>query len=386
MTLSSPRSRVALPLVDFCQRLIQTDSTPGNERAAVELAAQQMEDLGYDEVVVDRFGNLLGRVGPEEGPALVVDGHIDTIPVHAQERWTHHPLSGAIAAGRIYGLGTSDMKGPIASFIHAGGRLKQSGARLRGPVYMVASIAEEMTEGSTLRRSFADRAIEWCVIAEATSLKVATAQRGRAKVAVEVRGESSHAANPWRGVNAADIAVDIARAIRDLPAGDHPLLGARDISLIDIRSEPYPSVSTIPNWCLARYDARFLPGETPESLLADFRSAVPAGVDADVRYERATFTTYVGDEYAVDDYAASWETARDHELVTTALRATGAELTAYAFCTNGSYFAGERGVPTIGYGPAAPEDPHTVDESIAIDELEQAAVGFERIATALLAE
>ncbi|HEX5145859.1 MAG TPA: M20/M25/M40 family metallo-hydrolase [Conexibacter sp.] len=376
----------ALPLVDFCQRLIQADSTPGQERAAIEIAAQQMRDLGYDDVQIDRHGNLIGRVGPEEGPALVVDGHIDTIPLHAEERWSHHPLSGAIADGRMYGLGTSDMKGPIAAFIEGGGRLKRSGARLRGPVYMVASIAEEMTEGSTLRRSFDGRPIEWCVIAEATSLAIATAQRGRAKVAVEIRGESSHAANPWRGINAADLAVDVAKGVRALPAGDHPLLGPRDISLIDIRSEPYPSISTIPNWCLSRYDARFLPGETPESLLDDFRSALPHGVDADVRYERTSFTTWVGDDYEVDDYAAAWETSRDHELVRAAVEATGAELTAYRFCTNGSYFAGERGIPTIGYGPASPDDPHTVDESIPLDELEAAANGYQQIAAALLAE
>ena len=83
---------------------------------------------------------------------------------------------------------------------------------------------------------------------------------------------------------------------------------------------------------------------------------------------------------------AAWETPPDHPLVTKALAATGADATAYQFCTNGSYFAGDRGIPTIGYGPAFPEEAHTVDEHIPIDHLEAAARGYHDIAAALLTD
>ena len=373
-----------MTLVDFCQRLIQADSTPGKEQAAIQLAAGEMETLGYDEVTVDTYGNLIGRVGSGAGPTLVVDGHIDTIPLADEQLWSHPPLSGEIHDDHIYGLGTSDMKGPVAALIHGGGLLKQAAASLTGTAYFVASIAEEMTEGATLRQSFQDREIDWCVIAEPTALALATCQRGRAKVAVEFHGDSCHAANPWRGDNAADHAVDTALNLRSVDPGSHPLLGKRDISLIDIHSEPYPSISTIPNYCLARWDVRFLPGETKEGLLELFRSCVGEGVRSDVHYHRAAWTTYVGQDYDVDDYAAAWETPRDHPLVAAAQQATSAELSTYQFCTNGSYFCGERGIPTVGYGPAHPDAPHTVDESIPIHQLEQAAVGYCNIALALL--
>lgn len=373
-----------MSLVEFCQSLIRADSTPGKEGEAIELAAAEMRALGYDEVTVDAYGNLIGRVGSGEGPTLVFDGHIDTIPLAGEELWTHHPLSGAIDGDSIYGLGTSDMKGPVAALVHAGGLLAQSRDKLTGTAYFVASIAEEMTEGATLRQSFKDVPIDWCVIAEPTALELATCQRGRAKVAIEFDGESCHAANSWRGDNAADHAVDAALNLRKVDPGSHPLLNKRDINLIDIHSEPYPSISTIPNWCLARWDVRFLPGETKEGLLELFRSCVGEGARADVRYHRAAWTTYVGQEYDVDDYAAAWETARDHPLVIAAQKATGAELSTYQFCTNGSYFCGERGIPTVGYGPAHPDAPHTVNESIPIDQLERAAVGYRDIALALL--
>lgn len=374
-----------MSVVEFCQRLLRTASTSGQEGDAIQLAAQEMEDLGYDDVRVDAHGNLIGRIGSEGGAALVIDGHIDTIPMHNAEQWSHDPFGGEIAGGRIYGLGASDMKGPIAAFIHGGGLLKR-GRSLNGCVYLVASICEEMMEGATLDRSLGELPIDYCVIAEPTALRLATAQRGRAKVEVEVHGRSCHAANAWRGVNAADIAIDLARKVRELPAGSHPLLGRRDINLIDIRSEPYPSVTTIPDYCLARFDVRFLPGESPEGLLESFRRLVPPNLDVDVRYTRAAWRSYVGADFEVDEFAASWETPRDHPLVRAAAAATGADLASYQFCTNGSYFAGVRGIPTVGYGPASPDDPHTVDESIPIDELERAVEGYRRIAAALLSE
>jgi putative selenium metabolism hydrolase len=373
-----------MPVVDLCQRLIRAESTPGREGAAIAVAAEAMRDRGFDDVVLDRHGNLIGRIGPEHGPALLIDGHVDTIPLADPDRWSHPPLAAELVDGQIVGLGACDMKGPIAAFINGGALLVEDRARLRGPVYLVVSIAEEMTEGAALRRTFDGRDIAWCVIAEPTGLALATCQRGRAKVAVEFHGESCHAANAGLGENAVDHAIDTALRVRQLPTRSHPLLGDSGIALIDIHSEPYPSISTIPNWCLARWDVRFLPGETKQGVLEAFAGCVPDGVRADVRFHRAGWTTYVGDPYDVDDYAAAWETARDHPLVVSALAATGAEASTYRFGTNGSYFAGERGIPTVGYGPGDPSVPHTVDESIPVDQLERAARGYRDLALALL--
>ena len=140
------------------------------------------------------------------------------------------------------------------------------------------------------------------MIAEATGLRVATAQRGRAKVEVEIRGRGVHAANAWKGINAAGISVDLVRAARDLPTGHHDVLGERGINLIDIHSEPYPSVNVIPSWCLTRFDVRFIPGQTRDGLLDEFRALLPTDADADVRYYRAQWETYVGDRYDVPEY------------------------------------------------------------------------------------
>ena len=78
------------------------------------------------------------------------------------------------------------------------------------------------------------------------------------------------------------------------------------------------------------------------------------------------------------------ETSRDHRIVRAAAEATGAKLSTYQLLHERSYFAGSRGIPTIGFGPAFPEEAHTPDESIPVDHLERAADSYRDIALALL--
>jgi putative selenium metabolism hydrolase len=375
-----------MDVTTFLTELVRIDSTPGNEEAAVVRVAQEMERQGFDRVTIDAHGNLVGQIGPDTGRTLVLDAHVDTVPVYHADRWGHDPFGGAIVDGKLYGRGTADMKGAVAALVQAGGAVKRSGAALHGCALVVVSIAEEMREGATLARTFDGRSVDWCVIGEATGLAVATAQRGRAKIQVEVAGRSVHAAAASEGVNAVDIMLRLAARVSELHSASHPLLGCRDINLIDIRSEPYPSISTIPDYCIAHFDVRFLPGESRESVLALFSELIPEGIDADVRITPANFVSYVGENFELEDIALAWETARSDELVVKAARATGTELSTYPFCTNGSYFAGERGIPTIGYGPGSPQQAHIENEFIRVTELFAAVDGYAAIMTALLAD
>jgi putative selenium metabolism hydrolase len=374
-----------MSVVSFLQDLVRIDTTPGQEEQGILRAAEEMRRLDFDDVTIDRHGNLLGRVGPAGGRTLVMDGHIDTVPVYAPEAWHHDPLGAEIADGQIYGRGTADMKAAVAASIYAGGELRRSGgAGLSGCVLVVVSIAEEMREGATLAQTFQGRHVDWCVIGEATGLSVAHAQRGRARIEVEVWGRGVHAAASSTGVNAVELMTDVLRRVKELHSPVHPELGSRDINLIDIRSEPYPSISTIPDYCVARFDVRFLPGESRESLLSLMQDLLPPAGRGRVRVMPAVFTAYTGDHYELEDMALSWETPPSHVLVEKALQATGARLDVYPFCTNGSYFAGERGIATIGYGPGAAAQAHTVDEAVPLTEVERAVHGYRSIFASVL--
>jgi putative selenium metabolism hydrolase len=362
---------------DLLATLVRAESTSGHESDAIQLAAQAMRALEYDDVTIDVHGNLMGRIGPEDGPVLVLDGHIDTIPLHTPEAWEHLPFAADVLGGRLYGLGAVDMKAGVAALIDGASRVVRR--ELHGSAVVSVSTAEEMTEGATLARSFAGRQVSACVIAEPTDLRLATAQRGRAKVEVEVWGRSVHAASSSLGISAVTEMMKLVHSLSELDQPEHPLLGSRDINLIDIRSEPYPSVSVLPGYCVARFDVRFLPGESRDDILRVFRGQAPEGTKCNVQLAHNVFTSYTGEQYDAEEFAEPWETPRQDELVIRAQRGTGAELGVYGFCTNGSYFAGVRGVPCIGYGPGLATDAHRVNESVALADLERAAEGYRRI-------
>jgi putative selenium metabolism hydrolase len=352
-----------------------------------------MRGLGYEEAYVDDAGNAVGRLGQGE-PVLLIDCHIDTIPIHSPGRWSHDPLSAAVEDGRVWGLGTCDMKGSAAAAVYGVAQLAGS---MTGTVYVVCSIAEEMMEGAALRPTVEACAPDVVIIGEPTNLRVCHGQRGRAKLEVVLTGRASHAGHPSVGVNAAEAMAELISAVARLPHPTHLRLGARSITCIDVHSEPYPSVSMVPDHCRARFDARFGPDDTAESLLdliaRETRvwdvSNDPPSVDAHVFVTE--FETYTRRRYAVPEFAPAWYLDPDGSLVQTALRAVAEagiapELGTYRFCTNGSLTAGTLGIPTIGFGVGREEDAHTVDESIAIADLHRAVDGFRSLARALTAQ
>ena len=109
MKLTSERKEFAVAL---CQALVQRQSYSGHEDGVVERMMQAFADLKFDEVFTDEYGNVLGHIkGKRPGKVLLLDGHIDTVPVPDESKWTHKPYGGEVEDGKIFGRGTSDMKG-----------------------------------------------------------------------------------------------------------------------------------------------------------------------------------------------------------------------------------------------------------------------------------
>ena len=378
----------------FLQEIVRLESTPGREEAVVARIVDEMRRLGYDEAYVDEAGNAVGRVG-QGSPVLLIDSHIDTIPMHSPGVWTRDPLAGTIADGRIWGLGACDMKGSAAASVYGVAQLAATGT-LTGTVYVVCSIAEEMMEGAALRSTVEACAPDVVVIGEPTDLRICNGQRGRAKIEADVQGRACHAGHPTVGINAAERAAELISAVARLPHPTHAELGVRSITCIDVHSEPYPSVSTVPDRCRVRFDARFGPDDTAESLtaLVAAQARVWDGLDErpglDVHVYLTEFETYTGRHYALPEFASAWYTDPDSTFVRTAVEAIGdagidPRLGTYRFCTNGSLTAGTLGIPTIGFGVGREEDAHTVDESIELPKFQLAVAGFRSLAGALTA-
>jgi putative selenium metabolism hydrolase len=381
-------------LLRFLQDLVRTESTPGREKLVVERVVRELQTLGYDEAWIDPAGNAVGRIGSGR-PVVLIDCHIDTIPLHSLGDWRHDPFEAKVEDGRLFGLGSCDMKGSAAAMVYGVASLVEQRGLSRGTVYVVGSIAEEMMEGMALASTFDACSPDIAIIGEPTDLAVAIGQRGRAKIEAVVTGRACHAGHPSVGINAAEHMAEFIRAIAGLTHPTHPQMGSRSITCIDVHSEPYPSVSMVPSRCIARFDCRFGPEDTAASLLDLLQAkeriwrALENGPSLDCHLYEATFETWTGGRHQVPEWAPAWSTDPESTLVRqcrAALDAAGlpSATTVYQFCTNGSLTAGLRGVPTVGYGVGREADAHTVDESIAVQDLYRCARGYAAIVSGLL--
>ena len=370
-------------LEQFTLDLVRTPSPSGREGDVAVRVRAEMERLGYA-VEVDELGDVVGTLDAGPGPCVLFDAHMDTVGVTDPAAWSADP-AGELRDGRLYGRGSTDMKGPLAALVHGAAAAALSGGR----VVVSASIAEEMIEGfatvAVARRVRPDVA----VICEPSSRRVVIGQRGRAELVVEVGGRPSHSSRPDLGVNAVEAMADVLRAARALELPSHPALGRAILVPTDVISRPYPALSVLPDRCTVTFDRRTLPGESEEDVLEPLRAAVAAAVEphgATGRVEIGVdrFDAYTGARVEAPNFAPAWYTGADAPVARTALDALGAEAGHWVFCTNGSGTAA-LGIPTIGYGPGDETLAHRVDEHISLDELYAGAHGYAALAAALTA-
>ena len=98
--------------IKLCQALVQQKSYSGEEDGVVRVLSENMKEMGFDEVTIDKYGNIIGCIkGKRPGKKILFDGHIDTVPVTEAKEWQYPPFAAEIHDGKIYGRGTSDMKG-----------------------------------------------------------------------------------------------------------------------------------------------------------------------------------------------------------------------------------------------------------------------------------
>jgi putative selenium metabolism hydrolase len=368
-------------LESFALALVRTASPSGAEGAVAELVQAELARLGYA-LEVDDLGNVTGTLGAGD-PCVLFDAHMDTVGVTDADAWSVDP-AGELRDGRLYGRGAMDMKGPLAAVVHGA-----AAASAAGRVVVCASIAEEMIEGfatvAVARRVRPDVA----VICEATGLRVAIGQRGRAELIVEVAGSPTHSSRPELGVNAVEAMADVLAAARNVELPEHPALGPAILVPTDIASRPFPALSVVPDLCTVTFDRRTLPGEAEDDVVGALRAAVeaavaPHGATGTVTIGVDRFDSYSGAPVEAPNFAPAWFVEPDAEPARTALAALGAEPHHWAFCTNGSGTAA-LGIPTIGYGPGDETLAHRVDEYLELDELYAGAQGYATLAAALTA-
>ena len=131
-------------LIAFCQEAVRIPSYSGQEKRVAELMKRKMEEYGFDEVIIDKYGSVLGTInGKRPGKTILMDGHIDTVDVIDAPQWKHDPFGGEIEDGKIYGRGTADDKGPAVAALYAMRAVNELGIPLKKNVRLILGTDEE---------------------------------------------------------------------------------------------------------------------------------------------------------------------------------------------------------------------------------------------------
>ena len=264
-----------------------------------------------------------------------------------------------------------------------------------GDIYVAGVVFEECFEGVASRSVSSIVNPDYVVIGEASELNLKRGQRGRAEIVVETYGKSAHSANPKEGINAVYKMTKLIERIKQLQPPVQSILGEGILELTDIKSFPYPGASVVPEKCCATYDRRLLVGENKESVLQPLKNIIAEMEEQDPEFKAAVYYAkgeekcYIGAFIEGERFFPGWLYDEKDEFVQAALaglRDAGLqpEITHYSFCTNGSHYAGEAGIKTIGFGPSKENIAHTVNEYIEIEQLVKATEGYYAIIKSVL--
>ncbi|MCS4283240.1 acetylornithine deacetylase [Pseudomonas sp. BIGb0278] len=314
--------------------------------------------------------NLFASIGPTDRGGVVLSGHTDVVPVDGQA-WSVDPFVMTERDGRLYGRGTADMKGFIASVLAAvPAFLAQP---LHTPVHLAFSYDEEV--GCLGVRSMLDALAQrphkprLCLIGEPTELKPVLGHKGKLAMRCQVHGAACHSAYAPYGVNAIEYA---ARMIGKLGEIGQALAEDQDARF----DPPFSTVQTgvikggralniVPEECEFDFEVRALPGFAAEAVADQLQAYAEAELLPRMRAVSAAsdirlwpLSAYPGLATAADSEAA--------RLV--ALLSGSSEFGTVAFGTEGGLFD-QAGIATVVCGPGSMEQGHRPDEFVSVEQL-----------------
>ena len=389
-----PHGPYADACIDFLQRMVCTPSLSGHEAALANLIVEEMRKLGFRDVAIDAVGNVVGKIGQKTGPILLIDSHLDNTAIGEQTAWEYDPYGGLIEDGKLYGLGSVDAKGPIASVLYGLGALAQANANLPGQIIVVLTVHEEPTEGWALRAFLENEGIQpdWVLIAKATSLKIVRGHRGRMELRLSTLGRASHAARPEQGENALYAAARLIFGIELLGAGlmSDPVLGQGTITVTQLATSG-GGRNVVPDRCDMVIDRRVTLGETASRVLAELDTLIQReNLRTDIQIARYNLSTHTGYKLAGEAHFPAWLLSAEHPLLVRALASVERSLQykpgtdIWHFSSDGAYTMGMLGIPTIGFGPGDPATVHAPNESIDLITVRRSIALYARLAQDLL--
>jgi acetylornithine deacetylase/succinyl-diaminopimelate desuccinylase-like protein len=365
-------------MVGFLQTVVSTPSLWGDVKELSSMAGilgNRMSSAGVDVSYPDSgtpgAPNVLAFVGNSGSPrCLLLNGHFDVYP--PSKSWSFEPFSAPIRDGKLYGPGSTDMKGGTTAMVVATTVLSALGLPKNGKVAVLA-VPNHFEGGEGTRRALdAGLRAEAAIICEPTDLDICSAQRGILYMTVDVTGVSAHTTHTDVGVNAIEKALPFMQALRcpDFIKPDHDEFGPEKILNISM-IEGGLRRCLIPEHCSITLDVRFSPSTTAKQILADVQRVIDECVrrDPDFRATVEPQDTCVRNprspmnwiEHPINDALATAHHA---------FAAAPAKRACHPAWPDTPIFNG-RGIPAVTYGPGS-KHCYWDEEYVRIDEYLQA--------------
>lgn len=373
--IESVITEISEDVVSFLQKVVRIRSMTCKEQEMAEVVRDKMLELGYDEVVIDDGGNVMGRMG-SGARQLLFDAHMDTVAVIDEDKWDHDPFGGDIVDGLLYGRGSAATKGPLVASVYGAYIAKRVGLAEDASIYVSTSTMEEDYDGEAVRQILEETGMRpsGVVICEPTSLRIATGHRGRALLSVNVVGKSCHASSPHLGINPVYLLQEVVERVQkyaaelDSRSGEHGSVALTNIYCNTASNNSVPQDVTIV------LDRRLALGET-EELVGREMDELLAGTNATWKVFNQPDKTWTGKSFVFHNFLPAWDISREHPLVRAAadsyklVMQEDPTLFRMVASTNGVSTAGIFNLPTIVCGPADLELAHSANEYCSVESL-----------------
>lgn len=389
-------------MIEVLARLVDKDTTLGNEESGQGVMREALRELGLDPVDVPmdpealhahpaaspfdwdvrNKRNVVATWAPPDrdgGLSLILNGHIDVVSPEPRSQWISDPFTAHVAEDWLYGRGAADMKCGLAAILGAVKGLRELGLSPNAPLYVESVVEEECTGNGALQTLLAGYRADAAIIAEPFGAAITTSQVGVLWFDVVIEGLPGHAAESGHAVNAIETSLTMIGALRSLEAElnasppppydqyPHPI----SLNIGQIHAGDWNS--TVPGECVTGYRIATYPGMPVQALRTRIERVVADAVaEKPEAFSRPPQVVYRG--FAAEGY----ELSQDHLLVNSLSSAYARHmgsppaLVATTGTTDARVFGHVAGIPSVCFGPYA-ESAHGVGERVYLPSVVQTA-------------
>ena len=358
-----------------------TENPPADYREIAPYVKALYESIGLETKIVagdPNKPNVCARLKGtgESDEVLLLSGHTDVVPAGAG--WATEPYKATAIDGKLFGRGTVDMKGALAAQFMAAKSIVDSGVKLKGDLYLFATVDDETAGKMGLRymveKGFSE--LGWAlptfhILGEPSNLDLYIAFKGRMWVKITLEGKSAHGGNPSAGINAIEHMAALIASITALSRESHPLMGTDTINIGTIAGGE--KVNIVPNACTITVDFRYVAPQTSGEIEAKLQAAI--------RQTASNFPNIKVKEFDVFERREPVEVRADNRYISSLKEVTEKVLgrgVQYSgvLSAGDAYWTVSNDIPAVFFGPGDLGVAHTNQEFIPLEELYASAEIF----------